>query len=476
MSEGVPSACTGWTWRRSALAALLICVLGAWAWAPGLSGPYHFDDFVTPLNDPASQSFDAWLEHLPVTLRPATKLSYALEAKAGWAREPMPRRLVSLVMHLGSALLLYALIARLVPMSSPLLSPLLAALLAGLWFLHPVHADSLLLLSGRTAALSGLLLLAALLALERARAGWAGLLFMLACFARETALAGLLPLLVLAASRPGASLRSTLRELAPVLLGALLICVWVMNTPRYLDLAEYSLLGRPFWQSLASQVGAVPVGLGLLFDPKALSIDYGLLLPAYPGESMFVLGVLLYVAAAAGIALCWKRSRAATIGLALWLAALLPTQSIVPKLDALTNRPLSLALAALLLTAAPVLAGIISRTRSAGPDPILRGSLEKRMTPLRPGAVVFAVGLLALLASASAQRSALFRSELALWQDAAAKSQHNARPHLQYAALLKQSGRDREAFAAVLAAQSIDPFSSQIALFVRSYRPSEEIP
>ena len=40
---------------------VLVALLGTglWAWSHGLHGPYHFDDRVTPLNDPASQSLAA---------------------------------------------------------------------------------------------------------------------------------------------------------------------------------------------------------------------------------------------------------------------------------------------------------------------------------------------------------------------------------------------------------------------------------
>ena len=47
---------------RMLLAGALIAVLGTglWAWSRGLNGPYLFDDHVTPLGDPASQSLTAW--------------------------------------------------------------------------------------------------------------------------------------------------------------------------------------------------------------------------------------------------------------------------------------------------------------------------------------------------------------------------------------------------------------------------------
>lgn len=450
----------------------LTAALLVWVWFAALNGPYHFDDYVTPLGDPASQSLAAWGQHLSVTLRPVAKLSYALEAEAGWSDQPAPRRAVSIALLGVTAALFVILILRLSP-GTPRLA---AAFLAALWFIHPVHADSALMLSGRPAVLSGLFLLAALLALDRARPWLAAQLFVLACLSRETALAGLLPLAVLAASRPGASLRSALRELAPLLVGGVLILAWILTTPRYLHLAEFSFLGRPYWSSLAAQVGAVPVGLGLLFNPTALSIDYGIPLPRSPFDPLFLLGSALYLAAAVGIIVCFRRSRAAAIGLALWLAALLPTQSIVPKLDALTNRPLSLALLGLLLASAPVLAWAIRRLQS-GRDRALRGGLRGAVPAALPVvAACCAAVIVLLLTTATVGRGRLFESELSLWQDAANKSQSNARPHLQYAVLLRNAGRHTEAREVVSQASRIDPFSSDIALFVRVQRHDEVLP
>lgn len=461
---------------KNSLGAVVLLLTGLWAWSAGLFGPYQFDDFVTPLNDPASQSLPAWRQHLPVTLRPLTKLSYAAEAEAGLSREPAPRRAASILLHAATAGLLLLLLVRLAPQSAPRAAPLGAALLAALWFLHPVHADNVLLLSGRSAVLSGLFLLASLLALERARPWLTGLLFVLACLSRETALAGLLPLLVLAASRPGASLRSTLREGLPSLLGGALVLVWILTTPRYLHLAEFSFLGRPFWSSLAAQVGAVPVGLGLLFNPAALSIDYGIPLPTRISDPGFLLGVALYAAAAVGVLVFLRRSRAGAVGLALWLAALLPTQSVVPKLDALTNRPLALALAGLLLASTPVLAGGIRQLRSARDRAVPGGLRRALLTTPSLVTACCATAILMLLATANVERGQLFQSELGLWQDAANKSRSNPRPHLQYALLLHDAGKSTEARQVLSEARRIDPFSSDIALFSRLYGDDEVVP
>ncbi len=340
---------------------LVLLTAGLWAWSGGLRGPYHFDDYATPVGDPASQSLSAWQQHLRLTLRPVTKLTYALEAEAGLSDAPAARRVISIVLHGVSAGLLLLLIGRLAPGAAPLG----AAWLAAIWFVHPVHADAVLLASGRTAVLSNLFVIAALLALDRSRRSLSALLFGLACLSRETAVAALLPLAVLAAGRHRGRLKGLFHELAPLLAAGALVLCWILTTPRYLQLGEYSLLGRPFQTSLASQVGAVPVGLELLFHPAALSIDYGIPLPSTFTEPLFLLGVLMYFAAVAGICpvdSSFTRSRRGPGVVAGGIAA---DSIILPKLDALANRPLSLALAGVLLAIAPLVGAALSRVREA---------------------------------------------------------------------------------------------------------------
>ena len=449
-----------WRLKQRSLRVVLsipFLVLGFWAWGQGFAGPYHFDDFVTPLNDPASQSLAAWREYLPVTLRPVTKLSYALEESLAPEVNVAARRGVSVAIHLAAATLLYLLIMELsiAPQS------VVAGVLAAMWFLHPVHADNILLISGRSAELAALFLLASLLAMERSRLWLSALLFLLACLSRETALAGLLPLTVLAVSRPGATWQISRRGLFPSLLAGTVALAWILTTPRYLALAEFSFLGRPFWSSVVAQVSAVPVGLSLLLQPGDLSIDYGLPLPSKPSDPLFLLGVVMYLAAVAGVVLLSRHHRVASVGLALWLAALLPTQSLVPKLDALSNRPLGLALAGLLLVTAPLLIWLLRRT------------LVLPRTTAAAAVSICCVTLLAVTASITVQRAALFSSDLRLWQDAASKSLTNSRPYIHYALRLQTLGRMEEAHQTLAVARRIDPFDPALSAYLDNYRTFE---
>src|SRR5262249_5214007 len=135
----------------------------------------------------------------------------------------------------------------------------------------------------------------------------AALFFLLACLSRETAVAALLPLAVLAAARHQGQWRLALPDLTPILAPSVAVVGWMLAPPRYVHLAEYSVAGRPFIASAVAQIGAVPVGIGLLFDPAALSIDYGIPLPVTLTEPLFLLGVFMYFAAAAGVVVFLRR-------------------------------------------------------------------------------------------------------------------------------------------------------------------------
>lgn len=58
-----------------------------------MQAPYQYDDYVTPLSDPASGSLSSFWQALPRTLRPLTKLTYAMESSLGASSAPARRLL-----------------------------------------------------------------------------------------------------------------------------------------------------------------------------------------------------------------------------------------------------------------------------------------------------------------------------------------------------------------------------------------------
>lgn len=436
--------------HRRPLLAAAVFAFSLLLWAGVRQGPWRGDDFLVPLGDTASASLPGLAAHAHETLRPATKLTYAVEGSLGVDAAPA-RRVVSAVFFSAGAaafaLLLMALCGR---PGARVAADVGCALVAAAWAAHPVHAESILAVAGRSAALSGALLLAALAAAAGGGRRVAAVAFVLAVLARETALAGLFPLVLMCASRgtgrPGAGPRRTRRVLGAAVIVVVLAGAWLASVPRYRHLAEFSFGREPWARPVARQLAAIPAGLALYVQPASLSADHGRALPESPLHPRALLGAALVLSAALAALVAARRAPAVATGLALWVAAIAPTQTLVPKLDPLTERPLSLALAGLLMAIAG--AGAL----------VLRAPVPRRvLVPASAGALA----LVLVLAAETRARGRLYADDVALWGDAAAKSAVNPRPHINFAVALNAAGRYAESAAAFRAALAIDPLNLQ---------------
>src|SRR3569623_788647 len=296
-------------WAAAAAAVTAIVWLGA------LASPYHYDDFVTPLEDPASQSLGALADHLITTLRPLTKLTYALESSLGLTCAAA-RQGVDIAFLAGAAGVLVLLLAALcVPVRT-------AAVCGALWGVHPVHAESVIAVAGRSEALSGLLVLGAVLAYVHRRQRAAGLVLGLAVLARETARAAIIAIVAAELIGEPVPWRERARRLGPSLLAFVVPATWIVATPRVRELASYSYAGMRVHESLLAQLAAVPVGVTLYVRPWALSLDHA----APPAPALVVVAIGLYAAVlAAGLAATsafaaatWARARVYRSDLLLW--------------------------------------------------------------------------------------------------------------------------------------------------------------
>ena len=406
----------------------------ALAWAPGLGAPYQYDDYVTPLKDPASQSLSSWLAALPHTLRPLTKLSYALEASLGLVDAPA-RRVLNGALFVTAAALLCRLL-RTTGMPS-----FLALALATLWSVHPVHAELVIALAGRSVLLSLALTLASAVALAQARYRGALGFALLALLARETALAWLVACAgVLALERGWTRTRLALALAAALALGGLV----VLASGRMRSLLAFSWADPQALDRLGLQWAALPKGLGLfLFAPGAFTVDmdfapYGWRRAAYVLLALAMYGLSLWVALGGRPAAHNRPLRNAAL---LWLCLVVPLHSVVPKLDPLTARGVSLSAAGLL-----VLVAAAQRGRLAAHARLL---------------AVPIVMSIALLVPLTRQRVALYNDPISLWRDAAARSTTKSRPLMNLGTLLAQKGQLSQARAALEAAVRRDPGSSE---------------
>lgn len=421
----------------------LAFAVGFLAYAARSSGPYHFDDWVTPVADPASQSLSAFVSNMTRTLRPVSKLSFAIESSLGLGALPWARRMVSAAMHGASAALLFMVAARL---RAGLVA---AASVSCLFAVHPIHAEMVWALAGRGALMAVGLSLAALFAQLRGRFWGAGALLALACLCRETAAAFALPLFALELARRREGARELFRRLEPALCVVFLAVAFVLQNARYRDLIDYSAHGRPYVQSVAAQLEAVGIGLSLYVRPGALTLDHGEVLTRQPWSAQTLFGIAVLVGMGGALAIAVRaRSALVAVGWAWVLASLLPTQTLIPKLDPLTERPFAAAFVGVAL----LLVALVRRVR--------RTAFERRS--IQRAAIATSVLACGWLALATWQRGALYASDVELWRDAASKSVTNPRPHYNLSVALLGAGRVSEARQALKRARQIDPFDSEM--------------
>lgn len=403
--------------REGRNAALLLVAATALAYAGIFHAIPQFDDYLVIIEEPRVASLAAWWASMPGT-RPLLKLSYALNRGLD---SLAVFHACNLLVHLACVLVLWRLLRRLLPEGNAA-----AALLAALLFaLHPVNTEAVTMLSGRSVSLSSLAVLASLLALLAGRHGLSLLLFTAAVAVRETALVlPALATLVLAWQGGWREGRGGVAPLGRALraarwhwaLAVCLVCL-VLALPRYRELLAVSLATRDPLDNLLSQGIAIPWLLGQLLQPYAIDPDPRL--PAFAGWTPFAAGVVAaWLLVVAGVLRALPRGSFVAFAMAWLLLALLPTNSLIARLDLANGRQLYLAAPPLFAVLALVIGRLAQRHRSV--------------------AIGLSAGLLALLATATVQRNTDFRSERAFWAAAIAVNPGNARAWNNYGLALEK--------------------------------------
>lgn len=406
---------------------------------PALRAGFVFDDRNDVTANPSALAA-SFLDRLAVTVRPLLKASYALQ-DAIHGLNPAAYHAVNLALHLCAAGLVAVLLDRALSLAGQkdARAHRVAALATALWALHPALTDTVTYVSGRSAGLSSLLLLAALVAAtgERSRPWLALLAAALAPLARETALVAPLLLAVWQVT-VGAGQPDRLRRAAPVWAGAGLAAIILATMPGHRELVGFSLDQRDPLDALRANLFAIPEILRLWAEPWQVS-----LLPAQPvvhgwGEAATLLR-LAALAGLAGGALAMRRSWPVASFAVLWgLVALLPTNSLIWRVDPVALRPLYLAGPGLSL----LLALVLMRLRFGGALGLALG--------LGLGAMTF-------------QRAMLYADEVALFADAARKAPGDARTQMMLGLALANAGRTEAAREALEQALRLDPFAREAA-------------
>lgn len=433
----------------------LALVIGA-TWSDSLHASFQFDDWNVIVYDPRVHGFSAWWHSLP-GIRAVLKLSYALNYEFG--ATVVGFRLLNVGIHLVNTLLVFGLLSRRGPLFS-------ALLVAAVFALDPVQTEAVTYISGRSSSLVALPCLCALwlweLALEQRNPRWthiAGVAcYGLALGIKETA--WVLPAAIglchftrpapatelapdtrhASVTEPSPGLRPSERNaLFAYVAVALIAAVVALASPTYRHLLQTSLTTRSIQDNLSLQVQAwgflcleLTRLVGLNADPPLGEVASSAALP-----------VILWATAWSSLAIAaWRarqRSPQFTFGVLWFFLWLLPTNSLLPRLDAANERQLYLAL--------------------IGPVWILAVAITP-MTFGRPGCRWAALALLTLaLGAAAHSRNSIYRTEVAFWQDALDRSPTNARAAnnlgFAYALECREDAAERE-FERAIALQPQD--------------------
>jgi tetratricopeptide (TPR) repeat protein len=408
---------------------LLVAVALA-AYAGAFQGGFQFDDISTILENPHLDSWNTFVGHLDHMIRPVLYLTFFID-RLFYGDSATGYHLLNLLLHLGCGVLIYRILLRAVTEQTQFV-PLWVAVL---FLIHPVATETVTYISGRASGLMAWWYLLALFFYIKTtecsrgkcvgRIYFAGAIasFVLSLASKETAITFPMALLLwdfLVRRLDGAALRTAIRDdHLPFWLILLIVGSIMWSHPRYTYLIQFSLDIRPLWDNALSQIHAVTYALLLLFLPWKQNLDHDL--PVFHSLTqwplpldLMVLGVLAVTAFVAGRGL-----PLIAFGLGWFVLQVLPTNSVIPRLDLLSERNLYLASIGLLLVT--VLIGVYM---TEWLNRILR---RPRMVQFSVRAVLLA--FVVLLCLATNARNHLYYDAILLWSDAVQKSPGKARPH-----------------------------------------------
>jgi len=347
--------------------------------------------------------------------RPVTVWSW----RAQWsADEGAPAMLaLNVWLHVAVSLLVLALARRLGFSSSA------SALGALLFAVHPVHAEAVAWITGRSELLAcGFLLMAWLAHLTHGKTAAAAsvLLLSLACLSKENAL--IAPGLFLAADL---SLRR--RTVPWFRLGLLAATVVGLFAARSLVLAHSLPAHGPFLDTalpgrLVAALAILGKSLQLLLLPHSLRIHYN----RSEFELLDPIPLGLVAAAAVGVVLLWSRRRRTALAILLVPATLFPVLHIIPIGEPFAERFLYLPSVPFCLAMGALLA---AWARFEVAHRGLGASLVVTLLALGGG----------LMASRAA--TAVFHDDLTLWSHAVQEAPQLAMTHYNHATFLVDAGR-----------------------------------
>jgi tetratricopeptide (TPR) repeat protein len=413
---------------------IVTTILALQIYSPALRGEFLFDDSYLPFLVPgvAEGPLRSWLG-----VRPVLMISYWLNYQASGLNS-YPYHIISVLLHSFNAVLAWLIVRRYLGWVNVTgaWNHLLSAFAGLLFLIHPAQTESVAYVTSRSEAMSVFFFLSALAVYvyrKTTAIGWGRAivviaLFGIACTVKEHTV--VLPVLLALTDYYFTTpfrlegIRKNWRLYLPILvIGA----AGVAAAFRVLSVAEsagFRVKEFTWYQYLFSQFRCIWLYVRLYVLPYGQIGDYDMPVSRTILDYGAIFGLIGLLVMAA---LAWRFRHEyplASFGLFGFLLLLAPTSSIVPIRDLAAERRLYLPFICLLLITVDILRTLrVPRT-----------------------ALVWALAIVLVLAAITTyQRSQVWSSALAFWQDTTAKSPHNSRAWFQLAYAQWHAGQCSEA-------------------------------
>src|SRR5579864_4610447 len=421
-AEPAPRPRMWWPWV-AALAALAVVFT---VYGPALNGAFVLDDRYLMFMSPAvaGKTLPAWI----ASSRPMLMFSYWIDYQQSGA-EPHPYHVTNVFLHLLVSVLVALICARFLTWAKVdgRRRDVLAVFSGALFLLHPLQTESVAYVASRSEVLSVFFCFAAYALflyksdgpMKWPRALAIVVLFGAAVVTKEHTV--MFPALVLLTDYFWK--RGGLRNNA-ILYGLIALAgaggaAFVLRTLRHADTAGFGVKGLSPGTYFFTQCRVIWMYVRLFLLPFGQNVDPDIPLSRTLLDHGAIAGLVGLLAVVAAAWIYRKRWPLAAFGVFVFLLLLAPTSSFVPIKDVLAERRLYLPFLGLLL----ICLEFLRRLRT---EQIVWGG----------AAVVVACAMLTY------QRSQVWASPLALWQDAVAKSPRKMRPRFQLAYEYYQQGQN----------------------------------
>jgi tetratricopeptide (TPR) repeat protein len=410
-----------WPWA-AALAGLFVALE---VYGPALGGEFVLDDRYLPFMDPNAAQYTLW--NWISGLRPLLHFTYWLNFQSSGI-EPYSYHLTNVILHFLGSVVIALVAARLLDLSGTTgrTRAILSVIAGGLFLLHPLQTESVAYVASRSEVLSVLLYFSAFAVFLYRRTDsitiWRSIavavLFAAAISTKEHTLTlGALLLLSDYYWGLGGFRKNGLLYGMLAVAGAWgTFVVW--RVLRDASTAGFHVAGLTPASYFFTQCRVIWTYVRLFFLPFGQNVDPDVAVSQGLLDHGAIFGLAALIALIAAAWIYRKRWPLAAFGVFTFVLLLAPTSSFIPITDVSAERRLYLPFLGLVLVCLEFLRRMkISQAVWAG------------------------VAILAACSVLTYQRSAVWASPVALWQDASAKSPGKYRPRFQVAYALMVAGK-----------------------------------